>query len=234
MTSPGWYPDPYGTSQLRYWDGATWTEHLGPVAQSPPTSAPYVASAPVAPPWYKRKVTIAVSSVVALLVVFGVIGAAAGSPKTKKASPTTADLSAPTSQAVPLVHVTQATTSAAAALASSPSAVAPPSPVVTTSSAPPPAPVSVAQTTKPVKVTTAAPKAPAPVTSAPPPAPAEQTFANCKAMNQVYPHGVGRAGAVDHVSGSSKPVTDFYVDTALYDANESHDADGDGIACEKD
>jgi hypothetical protein len=35
------------------------------------------------------------------------------------------------------------------------------------------------------------------------------------------------------VSGSSKPVTDFYVDTALYDANKSHDGDGDGIACEK-
>ena len=24
----GWYPDPGGTSQQRYWDGNTWTEHL--------------------------------------------------------------------------------------------------------------------------------------------------------------------------------------------------------------
>ena len=23
-----WYPDPYGAAQLRYWDGAAWTDHL--------------------------------------------------------------------------------------------------------------------------------------------------------------------------------------------------------------
>jgi hypothetical protein len=23
-----WYPDPYGAAQLRYWDGAVWTDHL--------------------------------------------------------------------------------------------------------------------------------------------------------------------------------------------------------------
>ena len=23
---PGWYPDPAGVSQFRYWDGAAWTE----------------------------------------------------------------------------------------------------------------------------------------------------------------------------------------------------------------
>lgn len=27
---PGWHPDPSGTGQLRYWDGASWTEHLHP------------------------------------------------------------------------------------------------------------------------------------------------------------------------------------------------------------
>jgi hypothetical protein len=49
----------------------------------------------------------------------------------------------------------------------------------------------------------------------------------------VYPRGVGRTGAVDHVSGSGRPVTDFLVDDALYNANSSHDGDHDGIACEK-
>lgn len=39
-----WYADPSGRFQLRYWDGATWTEHVsthGQVARSPlPTAAP--------------------------------------------------------------------------------------------------------------------------------------------------------------------------------------------------
>jgi hypothetical protein len=27
--SAGWKPDPYGQAQMRYWDGASWTEHTG-------------------------------------------------------------------------------------------------------------------------------------------------------------------------------------------------------------
>ena len=56
-------------------------------------------------------------------------------------------------------------------------------------------------------------------------------FANCKALNAVFPHGVGLPGAHDHTSGV--PVTNFYVSTAWYDANRSHDGDHDGIACER-
>jgi Excalibur calcium-binding domain len=75
----------------------------------------------------------------------------------------------------------------------------------------------------------------APATSAPPPAaalpPAAGTgFANCTALRQEYPHGVGRPGAVDHTSG--KPVTTFTQSAALYQANAGLDRDGDGIACE--
>lgn len=30
MTRPGWYPDPFGESKLRWWDGEAWTEALNP------------------------------------------------------------------------------------------------------------------------------------------------------------------------------------------------------------
>src|SRR6185437_8645522 len=88
MATIGWYPDPYGTSELRYWDGTTWTEYVSPVATPPPFYDPFVTPALVALPWYKRKVTIAVSSVIALLVLFVIIGVVAGKPKTKNASTT--------------------------------------------------------------------------------------------------------------------------------------------------
>lgn len=100
-------------------------------------------------------------------------------------------------------------------------------PVATTTALSSVAPPSITKAVAKPPVTTAI--APA----APPPPPTETVFANCTAMHQVYPHGVGRAGAVDQVSGTSKPVTDFHVDTALYNANAGSDADGDGIACEK-
>ncbi|MEU6041069.1 DUF2510 domain-containing protein [Actinomadura sp. NPDC047616] len=39
MSQPGWYPDPYGTASLRWWDGQNWTRHVNP---RPPESArPY-------------------------------------------------------------------------------------------------------------------------------------------------------------------------------------------------
>ena len=41
---PGWYPDPGGSSDQRWWDGHEWTEHL-----SSPGVAPPIASAPVTP-----------------------------------------------------------------------------------------------------------------------------------------------------------------------------------------
>ncbi len=59
------------------------------------------------------------------------------------------------------------------------------------------------------------------------------TFANCTDLTHYYPHGVGKSGAVDHVRGSTKPVTTFFVSTNLYYANANSDADNDGIACER-
>jgi hypothetical protein len=71
-----------------------------------------------------------------------------------------------------------------------------------------------------------------------PPAPAAPpasivVFANCAQLNGVYPHGVGRPGAVDQVSGGSAGVTTFDRDAAVYGANTGRDRDKDGVACEK-
>jgi hypothetical protein len=61
-------------------------------------------------------------------------------------------------------------------------------------------------------------------------------YKNCAALNAKYPHGVGKRGAKDKVSGEvvkGKSVTTFKVDDALYKANKKSDRDGDGVACEK-
>jgi hypothetical protein len=58
-----------------------------------------------------------------------------------------------------------------------------------------------------------------------------KVYKNCKAMNKVYRHGVGKKGAKDKTSG--KPVTNFKVSTKIYNANKARDRDGDKIACEK-
>ena len=60
---------------------------------------------------------------------------------------------------------------------------------------------------------------------------AATTFANCTALNKVYPHGVGLKGAHDHTSGT--PVTNFARKPLVYRANKGSDRDKDGIACEK-
>jgi hypothetical protein len=58
---------------------------------------------------------------------------------------------------------------------------------------------------------------------------------NCTNLNKQWPHGVGRAQAVDRSSG--KRVTNFYRNTVQYNLADAHngtlDRDNDGIACEK-
>ncbi|GII66234.1 hypothetical protein Skr01_63190 [Sphaerisporangium krabiense] len=40
QTPAGWYPDPYGTPQLRWWDGTQWTDATHPLESSPGQSGP--------------------------------------------------------------------------------------------------------------------------------------------------------------------------------------------------
>lgn len=52
--SPGWYNDPQGPGNLRYFDGASWTEHVAPAPGGVATAvagapAPYGAWAPSPP-----------------------------------------------------------------------------------------------------------------------------------------------------------------------------------------
>lgn len=57
------------------------------------------------------------------------------------------------------------------------------------------------------------------------------SFRNCTALNKVYPHGVGKRGAIDKTTGVR--VTNFLRNNAIYTANKARDRDKDGIACEK-
>jgi hypothetical protein len=52
--NPGWYADPHGGPDLRWWDGSSWTEHTSPpvgAAPSDPTPAPVAQAAPPTDPW---------------------------------------------------------------------------------------------------------------------------------------------------------------------------------------
>lgn len=62
-------------------------------------------------------------------------------------------------------------------------------------------------------------------------APRVRVYANCTALNRVYPHGVGLRHAHDHTSGT--PVKNFAHRPRVYRANAFSDRDKDGIACEK-
>jgi hypothetical protein len=73
-------------------------------------------------------------------------------------------------------------------------------------------------------------------------APKPRSYANCTALNKVYPHGVALKGAKDKTSG--KPVTNFKVSYEVYRRNNGKtlghfkgerdlDRDNDKIACEK-
>jgi hypothetical protein len=73
----GWYPDPEGKPQSRYWDGDTWTDQLGPLLPAPVQAAPSLSAAfaPVALDAYGQPVSDRSRLAAALMCFFvGVLG----------------------------------------------------------------------------------------------------------------------------------------------------------------
>jgi hypothetical protein len=99
-------------------------------------------------------------------------------------------------------------------------------------------PSATVTTTPPPTTSTSSPQPPAESKTSPNPSPTTQpstsgptVYTGCSAMRRDHAHGVGVPGAVDR--DSSNPVTNFYVDAALYAANAGLDYDSDSIACER-
>jgi uncharacterized protein len=44
---PGWYPDPQGAAQQRYWDGTNWTDQVHPPSPPPPPSGSFAVPSAV-------------------------------------------------------------------------------------------------------------------------------------------------------------------------------------------
>jgi hypothetical protein len=59
----------------------------------------------------------------------------------------------------------------------------------------------------------------------------DKKFANCAALNKVYPGGVAKNSKVTNKGGATKYTPS--VKPKIYKANSSKDRDKDGIACER-
>ena len=66
---------------------------------------------------------------------------------------------------------------------------------------------------------------------------AAKKYANCKALNKAFPHGVAKSKSVKDRNKKGQvvadPVKNFKVNAASYSVNKGLDRDKDGIACEK-
>lgn len=74
----GWYADPAGASNLRYWDGDQWTEHLTPAPALAPSAVPPSVPSSTPVPVATSTGSGAVVAVVLSGIGLGVVGAPLG------------------------------------------------------------------------------------------------------------------------------------------------------------
>lgn len=83
----GWYPSPEDPTQIRYWDGAQWTQHTAPAVAAQPVPAqaqPFTPPAPYAAPQVSagasnsKKRWLIGGAIAAGVIVVGSVGAAIG------------------------------------------------------------------------------------------------------------------------------------------------------------
>ena len=75
---PGWHPDPWNASSLRWWDGTGWSGKVAPIGAPPPPEAP----PPRGPGWTSRTGLIAAVAGVVVVVIIAVV-VFSGHPKPK-------------------------------------------------------------------------------------------------------------------------------------------------------
>jgi hypothetical protein len=84
---PGWYPDPYGTAPLRWWDGTKWEAHVAggsPALPAAPMLHPVAARRPLPPetpvhtPWVWLVLLLPLLNVLASLATLGTVTASLG------------------------------------------------------------------------------------------------------------------------------------------------------------
>ena len=77
-TPAGWYPDPSGTGQQRYFDGTTWTDQFAPVDLGGP---------PPKKKGSKGKIILGVLAAVVLLIIIASVAGGGGDDKDTAATP---------------------------------------------------------------------------------------------------------------------------------------------------
>jgi hypothetical protein len=120
--APGWYPDPTGRPVPRWWNGTAWAQdvppppsgHPGPFDTAPlPTG--YVPALPPKRPWYRRTTFLVIATVLAVIVLLAVVGAAVESgSRTGSSNPPQAVVPDPVSSSRPDTFPSSARTSSPA------------------------------------------------------------------------------------------------------------------------